>query len=363
MTHPYISLPQTAYWRTAVADRDMMAVTDLWQPKFIIDATTRIATFGSCFAQHFGRELREKGFGWVNAERAPRELSDADASVFGYNLFSARTGNIYTTSILKQWISWAVGATAPPDEVWKSEERYFDPFRPMIEPNGFESIEEMHRCRSVTLSALKNLLRSSNVFVFTLGLTESWFNPAGGYEYPLCPGTIAGKFDKKSHQFAAQSFDSVHENLLEAIALMRSQNRNLKFLLTVSPVPLTATNSGKHVVVATSASKSILRAAAETVANTFDFVDYFPSYEIINSPVFKGAFFEENQRSVAPEGVAFVMKNFFDAINTSTVTKDKLPEPSTAKEEKRQNQLDHEVFCEEELLAAFAPDKDVDDRS
>ena len=81
----------------------------------------------------------------------------------------------------------------------------------------------------------------------------------------------------------------------QAMALMRSANRGLRFLLTVSPVPLTATNSGNHVLVATVDSKSRLRAVAGQLARTVSRVDYFPSYEIISAPPFRGSFFRPAQ--------------------------------------------------------------------
>ena len=355
MTHPYQNLPAKAFWRTAVANKDMLDITDLWLPKFEVTQKTRIATFGSCFAQHFGRALRDRNYSWVDGETAPKPLATEDRKKFGYEMFSARTGNIYTTSLLKQWISWALGYSEPPSEVWEKDGRFYDPFRPNIEPNGFQSVDEVVKTRTVTINALNAALRSANLFVFTLGLTESWSNSHQNYEYPLCPGTVAGEYSEEVHTFQSQGFSTVLENLRSSIAMIRSFNRNINFLLTVSPVPLTATYSGKHVLVSTSASKAILRAVAETLVHELDYVDYFPSFEIINSPVFKGRFFEENMRSVSPEGVSFVMENFFKA------EKGDLVETSTKEIEKRKpasaelDRLHEDVLCEEELLSAFVP--------
>lgn len=276
----------------------------------------------------------------MDGEPAPREFQPASAQRFNYGVFSARTGNIYTTSLLLQWVQWALGVKTPPDEVWKQGDRFFDPFRPNVEPNGFESEDELFRSREETIKALGHVIRRSELFVFTLGLTESWSNASGGYEYPICPGTIAGEFDESEHVFCAQDFEKVTSNLTQVIELVHRANKNLKFLLTVSPVPLTATNSGDHVLVATSASKAILRAATESARRKFDFVDYFPSFEIINAPVFKGTFFQPNQRQVHEAGVSFVMDNFFRALELPEVTD--TPETSA-----------QDVVCEEELLAAF----------
>jgi hypothetical protein len=164
----------------------------------------------------------------------------------------------------------------------------------------------------------------------------------------MCPGTVAGEFKEEVHQFVNQQFNSIYKNLIEAVKMMRSANPTLMFLLTVSPVPLTATKTDRHVAVATMASKSILRAVADQLAANRPNVDYFPSYEIINSPVFKGVFFEPNQRSVNPHGVNFVMDNFFKCLTTKYGDDVKAHKLSRHGESETSDE-----FCEEELLDAF----------
>lgn len=351
--NPYQELPETAFWRTAVANNNMFDIKDLWEAKFRITRKDKIATFGSCFAQHIGQSLKQRGYNWFISETAPEGLSEGNKKKYNYDVFSCRTGNIYTTSLLKQWVEWSLGKSKVPEEFWEKDNRFFDPFRPNIEPNGFESVEEMNLSRIQTLKSFKQLLEESTVFIFTLGLTESWFHKQGNYEYPMCPGTVAGKFNKESHIFVNQSFSFIQNNLNEAIRMMREVNPKLRFILTVSPVPLTATNSGQHVLVATMASKSILRAIADQFSTTRKYIDYFPSYELINSPVYKGIFFEPNLRSVHKVGVSHVMAIFFNGLPSSV---------GTAKNSKNQKPItDHkksdDVVCEEELLAAFSSNK------
>ena len=78
----------------------------------------------------------------------------------------------------------------------------------------------------------------------------------------------------------------------------------------MAPVALVATISDRHVLAATTYSKSVLRVAAETVVQQNEGVDYFPSYEIITGPQSRGRYFAEDLRNVLPEGVAQVMKVF-----------------------------------------------------
>lgn len=348
--NPYESLPQKAFWRPAIADRSMFQIDELWEPRFAIRPTTPVATFGSCFAQHIGKALKTRGYNWLIAEGPPAGMRPDSAKEFSYDIFSCRTGNIYTTSLLRQWTSWALGKTVPPGEYWEASGRYYDPFRPAVEPGGFESVDELRKSRQVAIHAFAECIRKSRCFVFTLGLTESWVNAQKGYEYPMCPGTVAGEFDEKLHRFENQSFPVIRENLMASIEMMRRVNPDLQFLLTVSPVPLTATCSGQHVLVATSYSKAVLRAVAGDIAASSADVDYFPSFEIINSPPFRGSFFEPNQRSVTAYGVNFVMTHFFGALEGKFGKSEKLP-PRKRQQGVSGSRADE--VCEEELLDAF----------
>lgn len=361
--NPYTDLPDNAFWKLAVAQKSMFNIDELWNPKFNIRKSDKVVTFGSCFAQHIGKALSKRDFNWLSTEKAPSEIDQAIAKKYNYGVFSARTGNIYTTTLLKQWTEWALEIKDIPDEIWEKNGRFIDPFRPRIEPDGFANTDELRDSRYQTVKSFKNAIIEADYFVFTLGLTESWHNAKAGFEYPMCPGTIAGEYDSNVHQYSNQNFNTIYNALSDVITLMNSVNKNLKFILTVSPVPLTATKSDRHVVLATMASKSILRAVADELSTHLDHVDYFPSYEIINSPVYKGVFFEPNQRSVTQYGVDFVMDNFFACLLGKFEKHS--PQNSTTKEipsieppSKKDNAEDADVeVCEEALLEAFGENK------
>lgn len=344
MTHPYKGGASRRFWAPAVGKRHFLDIEELWQPRYEIRRDDKIATFGSCFAQHIGRALAARGYDWINTEPAPSTFGPEAAARFNYGIFTARTANIYTTSLLHQWTTWALRAAERPHEVWQRGDRHIDPFRPLIEPDGFASVEELRASADCVNDAFRDAIETADVFVFTLGLTESWHN-RDGYEYPMCPGTAGGEFDPHRHEFRNQDYVEVRDNLLRAIDAMRAVNPTLRFLLTVSPVPLTATATDDHVLVATMRSKSALRAVAGQVAADVTDVDYFPSYEIINSPVFRGTFFEPNLRSVNPRGVAHVMDTFFTCQQTVATTPLPPAPPDRA--------ATADEVCEEELLGAF----------
>lgn len=357
--NPYADLPGRNFWSPAVGKRNALDIDELWLPKWEVAPSDKVVTFGSCFAQHFGRALLERGYSWTNMEPPPAGLGNAGIETFNYRVFSARTGNIYTTNILRQWCDWATGGDAPPDEVWEAAGRFYDPFRPAIEPDGFESAQEMRESRDLTIRAFGDAIRKSDVFVFTLGLTESWRHASQTYEYAICPGTAAGEFDPDAHVFVNETYPNIAKSLESALATIHGINPKLRVLLTVSPVPLTATATDDHVLVATTYSKSVLRAVAGDVAARNELVDYFPSYEIITAPVYGGRFFAENKRSVLREGVAHVMTQFFNGqkarFGEAVVAPagDALKGASDPTAESQQSNDD--LVCEEAILSAFGP--------
>jgi hypothetical protein len=176
---------------------------------------------------------------------------------------------------------------------------------------GFESHEHACADRAYHLHAVRQMLGEMNVFLFTLGLTETWFNTKADYCYPVVPGAIAGEFDASVHAFRNFRVSEIVADLEQVIWMISEQNHAAKVLFTVSPVGLVATVETRSVVVSTTASKSILRAAIDEVVGAHDNVDYFPSYEIIVSPPTQSRFWAEGLRDVTEKGVATVMEIFF----------------------------------------------------
>jgi hypothetical protein len=308
VANPYADLPETAFWRTAVAQCSPLEITKLWTSKFPITQTDKIITAGSCFAQHIGNELVRAGYSWHDAEPGPHVLLRSARRTFNYGVFSFRTGNIYTAALLQQWIRWAVRLQPPSNECWEEKGRFVDPFRPGIEPNGFASRSEMFATRAGTLAAITGAIQEADVFVFTLGLTEAWINKTTGHVYPMCPGTVGGLFDEQVHVMHNYKFQEVLDSVNDIFDIAKQLNSKIRFLLTVSPVPLTATASGNHVLTATTHSKSVLRAVAGELAQSRPDVEYFPSYDIISGFPFRGMFYEPNLRAVTNQGVTFVMR-------------------------------------------------------
>ncbi|MCB1470612.1 MAG: GSCFA domain-containing protein [Rhizobiaceae bacterium] len=357
MSNPYESLEQKAFWRPAVGGRNVLEIENLWSPKFSIVKRQKVITAGSCFAQHIGKALAKNGFTWFDAEPGPVASSSEERALLhknGYGVFSFRTGNIYTAALLKQWLAWAISPETQSSEIWETDGRFFDPQRPAIEPGGFSSREEALEMRAITLAAIRRAVTEASVFVFTMGLTEGWENSRTGVAYAMCPGTLAGEFNADEHLFINYRHRRIYNDMRDVLRMARTLNKNLRFLLTVSPVPLTATASGDHILVASMQSKSTLRSVAHELCEDFRGVDYFPSYEVISSPPFRGMFFQPNQREVSPKGVEHVMTYFFEGLASLGAGKPaRLVPESAAGAPPVAAPSDDDIQCEEAMLEAF----------
>ncbi|MHA6261711.1 GSCFA domain-containing protein [Arenibacterium sp. CAU 1754] len=347
---PYSKLTRSAFWKLCRKDPSFR-ISDIYAPKFRLETGRGIATAGSCFAQNISRFLVKSEFSFLDVEPAPKGMDVSVARRFGYGLYSARYGNIYTARQLRQLLEDAIGDQVHDAAIWEKNGRFFDALRPGVEPEGLSCADEVRLSRLDHLRRVKAMIRDMDVFIFTLGLTEAWQDRATGIVFPTAPGVIAGQYDDTQHAFTNAGFADVSADLTAAIDLMRDISPNLKIILTVSPVPLTATASGQHVLSATVYSKSVLRAVAGEMAAGDPNIDYFPSYEIITGVPFGTDNYDANLRTVSKAAVKRVMTVFFGAHNAlgraDTERKKTVParEPDPAAED----------VCEEVMLEAFAP--------
>ncbi len=345
--HVYKDLPAESYWRKAISTKTIEEVDPVSTPRFQLQKTDSIITAGSCFAQHIAKKLTLEGYNYYIAENPPSSMAHQDAIDRGYGLFSARYGNIYTARQLDQLVARCTGSFQPVDRAWKrSDGRYIDPFRPQLEPNGFETEDDVVRSASEHLGVVRDMFGKADCFVFTLGLTECWISKIDGAVFPIAPGVVAGEMDDTRYEFRNFSVAEIINDMENVIDKIRRINPGIKFILTVSPVPLIATFEKEHVLTATTYSKSALRTAVTEIRKKYDFVEYFPSYEIITGNYSKSQFFKEDLREVNTVGVDKVMnllqKHYF-ANDEDTKSSD---QNNFADEFARGRSL----LCDEELL-------------
>lgn len=352
--HPYFGRPDYQFWRKDPGLVDPSLFDPVHKPTFSIDPKDKVVTAGSCFAQHVARYLAQSGFNFLVTEQPHSLLHENVAQKLNYGLFSARYGNVYTTRQLRQLLERSFSAFKPIDAAWRrGDGRWVDPFRPQILPGGYVSSREVKLDSRTHFAAVRRAVKEMDVFVFTLGLTESWMDSRDGAVYPLAPGVAGGVYDENIHVFRNFDVAEVAADLQWSLDFIRSHNPSVKFILTVSPVPLNATALDRHVAVSTAYSKAVLRVAAEQICDANDMCDYFPSYEIITSPITRAAYFEDDAREIRSEGVHHVMSLFLKHYaGEKTRTASAAAPKNTEKAPNRMEQAETlmQALCDEEAI-------------
>lgn len=356
LINPYHGRPSSAFWKTAVAEADLADFDPITPPPFKIAKSDRVATAGSCFAQHISKALMREGVRFLQTERADA----ADAAHLP--IYSARYGNIYTCRQLRQLFQRAYGLFTPGDSAWMREDgRYVDPFRSREFPAAFATSEEVETASELHLAAVREMFETCDVFVFTLGLTEVWLGDEDGAAVPLPPGVVAAPVDpRKTYSPVNLSVQDMTEDLLTFIDDLRLVNPDVRVLITVSPVPIIATFEDRHVIVSNTYSKAALRVVAHNAASERRDVLYFPSYEMIVAHP-KARYFEANFRAIKPSGVEAVMTVFRRRMLTSDIAEDNAPKLELPLDELASQSLPPDptslesefksVVCDEEMIA------------
>lgn len=343
---PYSDLPSHQFWKSAVGSVPRAAVDPVVNARFQVTRETRIATAGSCFAQNISSTLRRHGFNYFMTEWAAEyNIPPEEAQRRMYDVYSARYGNIYTARQLLQVYQRSMGKLVTAETTWqRADGRYVDPFRPLVDPDGFEAPEMVQLHMLFHLGRVRELFEKLDVLIFTLGLTEAWRCKLDGAVYPLAPGVAGGAMDSSRYEFVNFRMSEVVEDLDNFLALLHEHNPRARVILTVSPVPLIATYEPQHALVATTYSKSVLRAAAGEICARHQNCDYFPSYEIVTGNYARGAYFENDLRQVTAEGVDHVMRLFLRHYSQEN------PAESFDNELIRELSAVKQIYCDEEAI-------------
>jgi tetratricopeptide (TPR) repeat protein len=240
-------------------------------PRFLLEPGQRIFTIGSCFAREVERALAKRGF---------------DVPTLGYQVEKREWGgdsnailNNYVPQAIAPQIRWAFSIDRfdlDAHGLQMAPGKYIDLFLPTeIRPGTREFVEK----RREIVSRIYCTLESSNVVILTLGLVEAWFDRRSGHYINRTPPKSADPERFELHVLDYNEVTSALEDLVSLLAQVCPQGHRI--IVTVSPVPLTATFTRADVAVANSYSKSVLRTAVEPLVARHDHVEYFPSYESV----------------------------------------------------------------------------------
>jgi len=235
---------------------------------------TLVVSAGSGFARHLPDYLRRHKLAYIVTESAHPIVPRATALACDYGGYSARYGDIYTSRQLLQLVRRAYGRLAVAEDRWERDGRYFDPFRPTIQPRGFGSAREHDADRRQHLAAVRKAFGSASLIVVTLRDTTAWASRVDGAIYPVAPHQVLGARDADRYEEIELSAHDVVSDLTALLAELRERNAKVGLVLSVSP------ELRPEAGVRDRRSKAVLCAAMRDMARLAG-VEYFPAYELL----------------------------------------------------------------------------------
>ena len=274
-------------------------------PKFKLRRDDKFYAIGSCFARGLESALIKHKMAVESAAPEFAKLQPANKELSGLGF----TNKYNTYSILNE-LRWVLDADAvfPVNSIVPlTKTTWYDPHTtPMLD---FVSREETLERRALLQMVTERIKRCRAVIV-TLGLAEVWRDVQADVYLNCTPIPSLFKTEPGRYEFHLTGFA---ENLanLEAIHALLTEYGHPDFhiVVTVSPVPLINTFSTMDIVVANTWAKSLLRAVAQEWASAHANVDYFPSYEIVQSSD-RAAAWERDLRHVRGAGAQHIMELF-----------------------------------------------------
>lgn len=131
---------------------------------------------------------------------------------------------------------------------------------------------------------VKNSLEHASLLLVTFG--TAWV-----YEYGEKGQIVANCHKQPADLFEKRLLhpDEIQKAFSSFLNILREINPNIRVILTVSPVRHTRDGIPENQL-----SKSVLRLAAHDLTETYDFVSYFPSYEIMMDELRDYRFYKED---------------------------------------------------------------------
>lgn len=272
-------------------------------PGFALDAKSRFFCLGSCFARNIEEHLIYRGVE-VLSKKVVSPKAEWPARANGFL-------NKFTTHSMVQELRWlAQPPVDPADHLLETGQGWRDlHLTPGLQ--GATRERALERRRWLAAEYFPRIA-SADVLVMTLGLNEVWRDTVAGTRLNAAPGLREVR--REPGRFVLEITD-VEENvaaLEEARTLARALNPAMKIVVTVSPVPMGTTFSGRDIAIANTLSKATLRAAADAFQMRHDDVDYFPSFEIATLSS-RGFAYAPDCLHVADRVVSHIMGRFLDS--------------------------------------------------
>lgn len=255
--------------------------------KYQINHNDKIITIGSCFSENIGKQFNKNAFNTL-------------INPFGvlYNPFSIKTA---LELILKNK-QFTETDLIYHNEQWHSFYHHSD-FSCSEKTTILTKINE-------SISYAHDFFKKTDYLMITFGSSYV-------YEYKKNQTIVSNCHkipEKEFHQFLLE-LDDIYNNWLDLIKELKSFNPELKLVFTVSPIRYL-----KYENEANSVSKAILILLINKLKKSFEFIDYFPAYEIMMDDLRDYRFYNKDMIHPSEVAIEYIWNKFSDTFfSTNTI--------------------------------------------
>ena len=244
----------------------------------------RILTLGSCFAENIGTKLQEAFF-----------LTFINPFGVMYNPMSVAQGIRHLLSEKE----FTAADLFQSGSLWNS----------LAHSSTFSAVtadEALQKINSRLLAA-RYFLHETNLMMITLGTAWVFELVDTRKIVSNCHKLPASRFTRRR-----LSVDEIINEFTEVFGLLRNSYPGLKFIFTVSPIRHWKDGAHENTV-----SKSTLHLAVDALEKQFDFVHYFPAYEIMMDELRDYRFYASDMLHPSDVAVDYIWQRFGDTYFSS----------------------------------------------
>lgn len=243
-----------------------------------IDLHHKVATLGSCFADQFGQWMKTNKFEVLvnpfgttyNPVSIHQLILSSVENDLDESLFLERDGSWYHHHYHSSWTA--------------------------------STREQLDQAIRKQQQLIKEFIHHTDILILTYGTAWVYQIQKNNALVANCHKVPANVFAKKilEEKEILASFDELYKKL-------RTLHPTLRIIVTVSPVRHT-----KDTLELNSVSKGLLRWMCHTITERYDYVEYFPAYEIMMDDLRDYRFYERDMIHPSAEARDYINQNFSD---------------------------------------------------
>ena len=246
-------------------------------PNFDFGLSHSVFTIGSCFADQIGTKLKQNKF-----KTSINSL-----------------GIIYNPLSIHRALRYSIKAGTPAEETYIQQGGLWNNYE---FHSSFSAIAKEETTLKIkhSINTAHDFLKEAKVLIITYGTAWAFERLDTGELVANCHKVSSKNFNKIL-QTPAQIEESFHRLYQD----LKSLNKSIKIILTVSPV-----RHIKETFELNQVSKSVLRLACHGIQDKYSGVAYFPAYEIMMDDLRDYRFYEPDMIHPSPEAIEYIWDKF-----------------------------------------------------